>query len=188
MKKKKLSKLNKKYRFFHKSETIFRKWLYENINRFNNKPTPNGRGGYYFKGITKAITLHIDFRLPDAYLSFSDINENDEDNLYDFYSIQWIGNQKYHSTKGFYDADRVDKVYTYHNSYAALIINEVYEPIIEYCNANFTKENALYLINYHGSTEGFIESNVETDLIKINKVKLKNDGSFYIKNKILTNI
>lgn len=178
MKKNKLSKINKKYRIFHKSESIFFEWLHENIDRFNNKPFPDGRGGFYFTGIIKSISLHIDFNQPEAMLSLDDIDSGEN---YDFISIQYIGNEKYNSSKGFYDADRIDNIYTYYDSYKELIIIEVFEPIIKYCNEKFKEENSLYLIDYNGGTEAFIASNDETDILKIkNKSK-------YIKRKLYIN-
>jgi len=184
MKKNKLSKRNKRYRTFPRSQSIFIKWLLENINRFNHKPIPNGKGGFYFNGITKAISLVIDFHQPDAMLVFDDIATEE---LYDLYSIQWIGKEKYHPIKGFYDADRTDKIYTYYNSYKELIVTEVFEPIIEYCNENFKEDNSLYLINYNGSTEGFIAPNDETNIAKIIKLKVKNNEyTHYFKYKLFT--
>jgi len=183
MKKNKLLKSNKKNRIFPlTSEIIFRKWLHENINRFNNKPIPNGKGGYYFRGITKAINLNMDFSQPEAELSFDDIETNEN---YDYYTIEYIGNKKYNPTKGFYDADRTDKIYTYYNTYKEMIITDVFEPIIKYCNENFKEDNSLYLINYDGSTEGFIASSDETDIAKIIKLKLKNNkNTKYLKYKL----
>lgn len=184
IKKNNLSKRNKKYRTFHKSESIFRKWLLENIDRFNNKPIPNGKGEFYFKGITKAISLKVDFSQPEAMLWFKNL---DTDEIYDLYSIQYIGAEKYDSIKEFYDADRTDRVYTYYDTYEELIITEVFEPIIEYCNKNFKKNTSLYLINYDGSTEGFIAPSDETNILKIIKLKLKNNkNTQYLKYKLFT--
>ena len=184
MKKNKLSKLRHKPRVFHKAESIFRKWLFQNINRFNNKPISNTKGGFYFEGITKAINLEIDFTQPEAMLSFNNISTNE---LYDYFTIEYIGDEKYYPLKGFYDADRVDKIYTYYNTYSELIISEVFEPIIKYCNENFKQNRALYLINYDGSTEGFISSLDETNISKINKLKLNsNKGIQYLKYKLFT--
>ncbi len=148
----------KKNKTFYKSESIFKEWLYENINRFNNKPIPDGKGRFYFDGITKAISLNIDFCQPEAMLSFDDI---DTDKNYDHYSIQYIGDEKYNPAKGFYDGDRVDEIYTYYNTYKELVIAEVFEPIIEYCNDNFKEGKSLYLLDYDGVTEGFIASSDE---------------------------
>jgi len=180
-----LSKRNKRNRVFPlASELIFTKWLYENINRFNHKPITNGKRGFYFKGITRAISLHIDFRQPEAMLSFDDIDTNE---YFDDYSIQYIGAQRYDPVKGFYDADRADKNYTYYDTYKKLIVTEVFEPIIEYCNENFKEDNSLYLINYDGSTEGFIASSDEANIVKIIKLKLKNNkNTQYLKYKLFT--
>ena len=161
MKKYKLSKKTKKYKFFYKSESIFRKWLQENINRFNYKPMRNNHGGYYFEGITKAISLSIEFSQPEAELHF---NNPINDENYDLCSIQYIGHMKYHPLHGFYDADRVDKMFTYYPTYDALIITEVFEPIIAYTQKYFKKENALYLLDNDKFTEGFISSSLESEL------------------------
>jgi len=189
IKKNKLSKRNKSNKIFPlTSEIIFRKWLYENIDRFNNKPFPNSKGGFYFKGITKAISLHIDFLQPEAELSFNDINTNEN---YDYNAIEYIGREKYNPAKGFYDADRIDKLYTYYNTYQELITTEVFEPIIEYCNEYFKEDNSLYLINYDGSTEGFIAPSDETNIVKIKNLKLKRKlknhrNTQYLKYKLFT--
>ena len=135
MKKNKFKKRNKNNKTFPLvSELIFRKWLSENINRFNHKPILTSNGEFYFNGITKAISLNIDFRNPEAMLRFDNIATEEN---YDYYSIHYIGNKKYNPSKGFYDSDRTDKIYTYYSTYSELIITEVFEPIIEYCNNNF---------------------------------------------------
>lgn len=184
MKKDKLSKRNKGNRVFPSaSELIFKKWLDENSNKFNHKPISRTKGGFYFKGITKAITLHIDFRQPEAMLRFEDVKTNE---TYDYYAIEYIGNEKSHPDKGFYDADRVDHVYNYYNTYAELLITEVFDKIIQYCNKNFREENSLYLINYTGCTEGFIGPSDEKSVKKINKLGLKNNqNSRYVAYKLL---
>jgi hypothetical protein len=101
MKKSKLSKINNKYRKFYKSESIFKEWLDKNIHRFNNKPIRNAKNRFYFDGISKAISLYIDFCLPEAMLSFNDPKTQEN---YDHYTIQYIGNVKFSHTRGFYDA------------------------------------------------------------------------------------
>jgi len=164
-----------------KSKSIFRNWLDKNIHRFTHKPVQNQDGSFYFYGITKAITLIFDFRQPEAMLSFNDIDTNQN---YDYYAIQYIGNLQYHPLKGFYDADRTDSNFRYYNSYENLLIAEVFEPIIEYCNKNFIKNNALYLIDYQDYTEGFIGSCDETD---IDKLKSKTNTNIkYLKYKLLS--
>lgn len=114
--------------------------------------------------------MYIDFNQPEAGLVFKDVKDNKE---YDYYTIQCIGEEKFHPVKGFYDSDRVDKIYTYYKTYKELIITEVYEEIIKYCNNYFKKENALYLIDYNGLTEAFVASKNEEDVDKIKKLQLK---------------
>ena len=168
---------------FSKSKIIFEKWLKNNYDNFRYKPIPNDFGGYYFDGIIKNISLIIDYRQPEAMLSFDDIKKNKN---YDYHSIQYIGDLQYNPTRGYYDADRIDKKFTYYNSIEKLIITEVFEPIIEYCNKNFKKENSLYLINYNGSTEGFIATSNEQDIKKIQKLKLySNKRIKYLKYNLL---
>jgi len=194
MKKSKLPKSTSKYRKFYKSESIFVEWLGKNIHRFNNKPISNGKGGFYFDGITQAISLLIDFSTPEAILSFDDLKTQQN---YDYHTIQYIGDLKFNPLKGFYDADRTDKVYTYYNSYKELIIAEVFEPIIEYCNENFKEDNSLYLLIYGGTTkcstdvyssEGFIASSNESKkTTKLSKIINKSNKNFnYLKYKLFT--
>ena len=185
MNKNKLSKrINKNRTFPLISELIFRKWLYENIDRLHHKPVPNGKGGFYFKGITRAINLIIDYRLPEVILSFDDISTDEN---YDYHTIEYIGCEKYDPVKGFYDKDRRNKIFTYFKTYSELIITEVFEPIIEYCNENFQENKSLYLIDYNGSNEGFIASSDETNIVKLNKLKLKNNkDTHYLKYNLLT--
>jgi len=159
-------------KLIYKSEPIFRKWLQENIHHFNYKPVLNAKEEFTFDGVTEAVSLSINFSRPEAELSFNDINSNEN---YDYYTIQYIGNEQYNEAKGFYDADRVDSVYTYYDTYEELVITEVFEPIIEYCNNNFKDSNSLYLINYGGSTEGFIAPTDETKTIpKLNMLRRLN--------------
>jgi len=100
---------------------------------------------------------------------------------------QYIGNLKYNPKKGYYDTDRTDSVFKYYNTYSELIITEVFEKIIEYCNENFKGDKSLYLINYNGLTEGFIAPSDETHIIKLNKLKFKNNDSIqYLKYKLFT--
>jgi len=148
-----------------KNQVLFEKWLNENIHKFHYKPILTKNNDYYFNGITKAIKLEIDYRQPEAMLSFSDL---DTEEIYDYHTIEYIGSFKYDNIKGFYDADRVDAIYKYYDTYDSLIISEVFEPILKYCNELFKKTNTLYIVNYEGSTEGFIiASNTVNKLIKL---------------------
>lgn len=177
----------KKNKVLHKSELIFEKWLSANMDRFNNKPTTNGKGGFYFEGITQAINLYIDFGQPEAMLHLDNIETKEN---YDLCSIQWIGKVEHDPLKGFYDADRIDSIYTYYDTYEELIIIEVFEEIIEYCNNNFVASNSLYLIDYEGSTEGFIaptdESKNTSKLNMLRRLKHKSNRDIqYIKYDLI---
>ena len=137
-----------------KSKLIFNEWLNENANRFTYKPNEDGKNGFKFQDIIDGITLIMDFSLPEAMLEFDNVIDGEN---YDYYSIQYIGKAKFDHAKGWYDSDRVDPShFIYHKTYKEMIVNEVFEPIIEYCNTYFKSENSLYLIFYTFGTEGFI--------------------------------
>lgn len=170
----------KRDRVFHKSESIFWSWLHKNIDRFYYKPVHNGDGTFYFDGIIKNIILYIDFNQPEAGLILKDLKNN---KVYDYYTIQYIGEEKFHPAKGFYDADRANNIYTYYNTYKGLIVTEVYEEIINYCDKYFKKENSLYLVDWNGLAEGFIASNDEKNISEIELLKLKKHSK-YIKCRL----
>jgi hypothetical protein len=151
---------------------IFRKWLKENIVKFNYKPIPNTKGGFYFDGITKAISLNLEFYQPEAMVYFNNIATNE---TFEYFSIQYIGSLKYDSNKGFYYWDRVDKIYTYYPTYKKLIITEVFEEILNYCNKMFKDENSLYLIKYPLSNDGFIALSDERKVKRLQKIKANLD-------------
>jgi len=71
---------------------IFMRWLKENITRFKHKPITNEKGGFYFEGITKAISLHIEFYQPEAILYFNNLSTQE---TFEYFSIQYIGSLKY---------------------------------------------------------------------------------------------
>lgn len=148
MTKQKHRKHHNKKRIFTKIERYFYDWLYQNKDRFNHKPIQKETHMFYFEGITKQIYLAIDMRQMEAML----IIENKDGNIYDLYAIAYIGSLSYDSNKGYFDADRVDKVYAYYPSLKELLIAEIFEPIIKYCNEIFIRENYLYLHKYRGCT------------------------------------
>jgi len=168
MKKYTLSKRNKAYRVRVNTEPIFYAWLNENIQRFPFKPILITHGLFYFEGITKAIKLHIDFSQPEAELHFCNPEEGEN---YDLYSIEYIGYLKHHPLYGFYDADKTNKKdFKYYKTYSSLIINEVFEKIIEFLNHNFIKGNVVYLLKETNYTEAFISNSDESNLA-IKKLK-----------------
>jgi hypothetical protein len=160
------------------TKTIFYRWLEKNLARFQYKPIVNGDDSFTFLGITSAITLHIEFSQPEVMLSFDDVETKEN---YDIFSIQYIGKYSYDAKLGHYDADRVDKIYTYHESYEQLIVNEVFEEIVHFTNRYFNVNNALYLLKTKGYTEAFIASKdenfVDNSSIysrKLQKIMMKN--------------
>ena len=136
------------------AESIFREWMDDNMDRFKIKPISNGKGKYSFKGIIKNIHLQLDYRQPESMICFDGLLNGINDN-FDLHSIEYIGEEKYHPSKGYYDADRTDDVYDYFPTRKELYINNVFEPTIEYCNKMLVPENSLYLIRLAVGTSGF---------------------------------
>ncbi len=164
MRKIKLRKQRPRTITIYPAKAIFDEWLDENIHRFHYKPIVkeirNGYAVYSFEGIINNISLVVDFWRPEAMIWFANLPEFCEDvndMNFDHVAIEYIGEEKYHPLKGYYDADRIDHIYDYFSTQKELYINNVFEHIIEYINKMFVSENSLYLIDYSGgSTEGFI--------------------------------
>jgi len=171
MKKVKLRKQSVRVFELYPDEEIFNEWLKENIHRFNHKPVLhaklNSHYVYGFEGIIGNITLNISFGALEASLYLYNLPEfsNDRDGTsFDLIDIEYIGEEKYHPLKGYYDADRVDHKYDYFPTQKELYINNVFEPIIEYCNKMFVSENSLELIATGGfSTAGCIRATEKID-------------------------
>ena len=148
------------------SEAIFYEWLEENIHRFNHKPVlqekREGQVVFSFEGIIHNIVLGISFNYPEASLYFDNLLEfcdEKDGTFFDMQYIEYIGEEKYHPQKGYYDADRIDGIYNYYPTQKELYINNVFEPIIEYCNKIFISENSLELLKMGcGSTAGCIRA------------------------------
>jgi len=129
---------------------LFKKWLKENLHRFNYKPYAVNSmcEQYHFEGITKHVTLVMDFRLPEAMMY-----HHESACTHDV--IQYIGEEKYDPQKGYYDADRVDdncipypdghEIFKYYSTQEELYIHDVFEYIIAYVNEKFVKENQIYI-------------------------------------------
>ncbi len=163
MKKIKLRKQRLKTIKVYPAEIIFNEWLDNNIHRFKHKPILkkiiNGYSTYLFKGIIDRIELSIDFSRPESMLNFYSLPEYTEsvdDIFFDQYVIEYIGDEKHDLLKGYYDTDKIDNIYDYFPTQKELYVNNVFEPIVEYCNKMLISANSLYLFNYSGSTEGFI--------------------------------
>jgi len=142
----------------------FQKWLKENRNKFNYKPVLISENEYRFERIIKNITLKISFQPLDVMINFYLDNE-----WFDSIQIEYIGNLQ-HSKKGYFDADL--KTPILYKSYEELAINQVFERIIEFCNANFKKENKLYLVKFDGVKYGFIGNKINNKYQKFQVTKL----------------
>ena len=151
------------YMIESKIRKLFRKWLKENIDRFNYKPyvVNSMCERYYFEGITKHVTLVIDYRFPEAM-----IYHHKECCTHDV--IQYIGYEKYDPQKGYYDFDRTDEKYEYFPTQEALYIHDVFEYIIEYVNGKFTEENQVYVSKSDCYASSTIAPKADYDKLKEN--------------------
>ena len=170
------SNSSKQIKSFDKSEAIFHKWFQENKHRFNTKPIAKAGHGYYFEGVIKNVHLEISW-LPESMIFFDSFETNDygDDNNFDQHVIDYIMMERYHPQKGYYDADRTDEVYDYFPTREALYINNIFEPIIEYCNEYITPKHSLYLFDHYGMTSAFIG---KTDESSDEKVKRRIGSDF----------
>ena len=163
MKKVKLRKRRARTFEVYPAEEMFYTWLEENIHRFKHKPVlqekSNGQASYTFEGIIESVVLGISFEYPEASFYFYNLRElcdDERDMFFDMMYINYIGLEKYHPVKGYYDADRGDNKNDYFPTQKELYINEVFEQIIVDTNELFIPKNSLYLIDYDGMTTGEI--------------------------------
>ena len=173
MKKVKLRKRRPRIFEVYLGEQIFNTWLDENIDRFNYKPILQEKCDSYvvygFEGIINNIILHISFDSVEASLFFDTLLECYADKnktCFDMQYIEYIGDEKYHPLKGYYDADRIDKNYEYFSTQKELYINNVFETIIETTNELFVLENSLYLMDSGGMRMGYI-ARIDKDNYKV---------------------
>ena len=165
MKKIKLRKRRSRTFEVYPAEEMFYTWLEENIHRFKHKPVlqkkENGQASYRFEGIIENVTLGIIFESLEASFYFynkRELCEDESDMFFDMLYINYIGWEKYHPLKGYYDADRGDHKYDYFPTQKELYINEVFEQIIVDTNELFIPTNSLYLVDYDRMTTGEITS------------------------------
>jgi len=157
------TKHKKDTKSFSKFEGIFKRWLENNIERFNHRPIAQAGGKYIFEGIIKNIKYGIsDYEMYLSYEYEGGTACDENETYFDTYYIEYIGAEKYHPQKGFYDGDRVDGVYTYFPTREELYINEVFEYAISSCNEKLIQENSLYLYD-SGSTSGLIDASDESN-------------------------
>lgn len=143
--KKRLKKHDIGFKYFDIGETIFYRWLEENTHRFTYKPKRINKWKYCFEGIIDSIYLEMQSGFDEATIQF-ELNEPDSGKCLQRAEtvIEYVLIPTYNPLKGFYDADHVDGLYEYYLTYADMLINNVYEKIIEYVNDNFKPENSVY--------------------------------------------
>ena len=152
---------------------LFKKWLKKNSHRFNYRPyAVNSMGRlYHFEGISKHVTLVMNYRLPEAMLFHHKTCCNHD-------VIQYIGYEKYDPKQGYYDSDRVDddcnpypdghEIFKYYLTQEELYVNEVFEPIIDFVNKKFLKENQIYINQSDCSSSSAIAPKADYDKLKKN--------------------
>ncbi|MCK5293878.1 MAG: hypothetical protein KAJ49_04450 [Arcobacteraceae bacterium] len=159
---------------FDISLLVFDKWFRENQDRFNLKPiiTIRDKDSFTieFEGLIKNIHIYVN-AMPEAIMIF----EYDNDDI-DQQPLEYIGDEKYNPKKGYYDADRVDDLFTYFKTREELYINEVFEAMLKYCNEKLVPENCLYIHLHRGMTSGKVRNKDEYD-------KLNKDAKYILDNK-----
>ena len=156
-----------------KVKKIFRKWLKENMHCFKYTPYPKNSvcNEYHFRGISKRITLVMDYRIPEAMVYHCK-------NCCDHDVIQYIGYEKYDSKRGYYDSDRVDDdcelypdghdIFEYYPTQRELYITEVFEHIITYVNEKFVEGNQIYINKSECYSSSTIAPKADYDKLKEN--------------------
>ena len=146
-----------------KVKKLFREWLKENMHRFKYKPYPKNSvcNEYYFEGISKNITLVMNYRIPEAMVYHcKDCCDHDV--------IQYIGYEKHDPQKGYYDFDRLDDKYEYFPTQEALYIHDVFEYIITYVNEKFVEGNQIYINKSECYSSSTIAPKADYDKLKEN--------------------
>jgi len=143
---------NRSLDFNAKAAVTFYKWLAKNRGKFNHRPIQISKYKFRFEGVIKNIVLTMDLSMPEAMLAFYD----DKGKYFDHLSIEYIGDEQYDPSKGYYDADREDKKYDYFPSLKELWIHNVFDVIPRFCNENFTSKHWLYLNSSSTSSSALI--------------------------------
>ena len=149
----------------------FRKWLEENKHHFNHKPYPKD-GVYtefYFEGISKNISLVMNYHAPEAMIYHRNPLNPEECCNHDV--VACLGDEQYDKAKGYYNGYSEDGTYRYFATQEALYADAVFKWIIAYVNEKFVEENTLYL----DDCDSFIESK---KLMEIRHTKRKNKECF----------
>lgn len=119
-----------------KAKKHWKLWLKQNTHRFNHEPISckvfSAGFIYSFKGITKQISLVIEFReYCESMIWFDDAQGNSLDH-------KVIGYEPLHCSKD-------------------TLIQKVFEPLIQFTNDSFTCSHQLYLFNDEGYSEAYVQ-------------------------------
>lgn len=146
-----------------KVKKIFRQWLKDNMHRFKYKPYAVNSvcNEYHFEGISKNVTLVMDYQMPEAMVYHGkDCCNHDV--------IQYIGDEKYDPQMGYYDFDRLDDKYEYFPTQEALYVNDVFEYIITYVDEKFVEGNQIYINKSECYSSSTIAPKADYDKLKEN--------------------
>ena len=159
------------YMHARKVKRVFKKWLKENMHRFNYKPYPKNSvcKEYYFEGIAKNISLVMNYNSPEAMIFHCNPLRPNECCNHD--ALAYVGYEKYDNQKGYYNAYSENGEYEYFATQEELYSHVVFNWIIVYVNERFMEENALYI----DESDSFIGSRTAT---KSNQKKIKNKFCF----------
>ena len=144
---------------------LFERWLDKNIDLFKYKPIKIGFGRYKFDGIVSNITLVIDNSSCEIDIFF----DNDDGVNYDHYEIGYIEKARNVKNKGYTDTGWIGKYKNrFYPTYKDMIIENLFLPLISYCDNHFMDGNHLYLVNKSFLTFAMIGD--ENDAKKIKKL------------------
>lgn len=148
--KKSKNKIQSKKWSFYKSQRLFLNWLDNNKHRFNVKLILQPSGMYTFENVVDNVSMVF-----QDYINDPEIRFTYKDELFDLYSANYIGCESYHTSKGYYDADRVDGIYTYYKTKEELFEKDVFNYLLKYVNENITPNHSLYLVDCNGFHKNF---------------------------------
>ena len=121
----------------------FDKWLIDNIDRFEHKPINIEFNKYSFEGIVENIILVLDDNNCESIIEY-----HNNEIKYDTLLLGYIENLKYIEDKGYTDTAWIGKFKdNYYSTYADIINENIFNPIVKYCNDVLIKENHLYLVD-----------------------------------------
>jgi len=148
----------------------FNRWLQKNLHLFKYKPIQIGFGEYRFDGIIDNITLFIDNNAREVDIYF----HNDDDKYYDHRIMGYIAKAKHIRTKGYIDIDDKNR---FHPTYKDMIIDNLFLPIVNYCNEYFLEDSHLYLVDYSFSRFAMVGNKNDGKEIKELEIILQETGN-----------